>query len=72
MCYFHYLKSILYHDLFKEYINPVVCINSKYIPQQKKVHCFNWLPLKYILKQKQLIVFISCHEHLREAVTGKY
>ena len=30
ICYCHYLKSIL-NDSFKEYINPVVFINFKYM-----------------------------------------
>ena len=29
--YFHYLKSILNDDSFKEYINPVIFINLKYV-----------------------------------------
>ena len=31
ICYLHYLKSILNGDSFKEYISPVVFINSKYM-----------------------------------------
>ena len=30
ICYFHYLKSILNDDSFKEYINAVILINLKY------------------------------------------
>ena len=31
ICYFDYLKIILNDDSFKEYINPVVFINLKYM-----------------------------------------
>ena len=31
ICYFHDLKIILNYDSFKEYINPVVFINLKYM-----------------------------------------
>ena len=29
--HFHHLKSILNDDLFKEYINPVIFINLKFV-----------------------------------------
>ena len=48
--FFHYLKSILGDDLLKEYINPVVFVNLKYMPYYKKFNCFNWLPLKHMLE----------------------
>ena len=45
ICYFHYLKIILNNDSFKEFVNPVILINLKYVYAIiKKVYCFNWLP----------------------------
>ena len=39
-------------DQFKEYINPVVFIDSKYMLRymyKLKIICFNWLPLQCML-----------------------
>ena len=49
ICYYDFVKSILNHDLYKEYFNPVVFINLK-ICYNKKGYRFNWLPLKYMLQ----------------------
>ena len=53
--YFDYLKTILNDDLSKQYINPSVFIDFKYLLKIhaviliKKVYFFNGLPLKYML-----------------------
>ena len=53
--YFHYLRRILNDDSFKEYINPVVFINLKYI---------------YFV-MKKFLVSTGYSEHLQEAVTER-
>ena len=44
ICHFHYLKSILNDDSFKEYIKPMVSINLKIYAIIKTVYSCNWLP----------------------------
>ena len=67
ICYFHYLKGILNDDLFKEYINPAVLVNLKYL-LYKKVYLFQLVAFK-IYAAVKTFVSIGCHEHLPEAVT---
>ena len=46
ICYSHCLKSILNDDLFKEYINPLVCINLKEYAIIKKKLLFQQVAFK--------------------------
>ena len=41
ICHFHYLKSILNDDSFKEYIKPMVSINLKTYATTKTVYSCN-------------------------------
>ena len=55
ICYFHYLKSILNDDSFKEYINAVILINLKY----SQFNSEN-IEILYLLSALKKAVQINC------------